>query len=220
MENSKLTSLTGEDFDAAFGWIDWRSSEQEVVDIVQSQLGADWTLQLTDDDERTLLTVQGADHIIPLTGTGSDRYVMLSSLAEIMKETHVAWLHKGRLEDDTHGVLVLPKDQSDELENRHVAWVEQHLSPLKKGVDGFSGLAIPYCGGEDNAPDFEKEHGAADDARADWQARINADAEKFLDRYTAQEEAANRKSLIGRFAFPVVIAILALIAVVIAIAPN
>ena len=44
MENSKLTSLTGEDFDAAFGWIDWCSSEQEVVDIVQSQLADDWTL--------------------------------------------------------------------------------------------------------------------------------------------------------------------------------
>ena len=69
-----------------------RSSEQEVVDIVQSQLGDDWTLQLTDDNGRTLLTVQGTDHIIPLTGTGSDRYVMLSSLVEIMKETHVIWL--------------------------------------------------------------------------------------------------------------------------------
>ena len=147
MENSKLTSLTGEDFDAAFGWIDWRGSEQEVVDIVQSQLADDWTLQLTDDDEHTLLSIQGTDHIIPLTGTSSDRYVMLSSLAEIMKETQ-------------------------------------------------------------------------DDARADWRARINADAEKFLDRYAAQEEAANRKSLIGWFGFPVVIAILALIAGLIAIAPN
>ena len=94
------------------------------------------------------------------------------------------------------------------------------MSPLKKGVDGFSGLALPYYGGEDNAPDFEKEHRAADDARADWRARINAGAEKFLDRYAAQEEAANRKRLIGRFGFPMVIAILALIAVVIAIAPN
>ena len=94
------------------------------------------------------------------------------------------------------------------------------MSPLKKGVDGFSGLAIPYYGGEDNAPDFEKEHRAADDARSDWQARINADAEKFLDRYAALEEAANRKSLIGRFGFPVVIAILALTAALIAIAPN
>ena len=82
MENSKLTSLTGEDLDAAFGWIDWRSSEQEVVDIAQSQLGDDWSV----------------------------------------------WLHKGSLEDDTHGVLVLPKCQSDELENCHV--VRQVLRDL------------------------------------------------------------------------------------------
>ena len=54
MENSKLTFLTGEDFDAAFGWIDWRGSEQEVVDIAQSQLGDDWTLELTDDDDRAV----------------------------------------------------------------------------------------------------------------------------------------------------------------------
>ena len=47
MENGKLTSHTGEDLDAAFGWVDWRSSGQEVVGIVQSQLGDGWTIQKT-----------------------------------------------------------------------------------------------------------------------------------------------------------------------------
>ncbi len=133
MKNSTLISLKGENLDTAFGWIDWRGSEQEVVDIVQRQLGDDWALKLTTDDERAVLTVQGADYTIPLTRTGSDRYVMLCSLAEIFKETHVVWLHKERLDDDTHGVLVLPRDQSDELKSHHAAWVEQHLSPLRKG---------------------------------------------------------------------------------------
>ena len=215
-----LVSLTGKEFDAAFGWVDWHSSEQEVVEAFESQLGDGWALQLKADDERSVLSVQGADHTVPLTGTGSDRYVMLSSLAEIFKETHVVWLHKGRIEDDTHGVLVLTKEQSDALMAHHAAWVAKHLLPLEKGVDEFRGIAIPYYGHEDNAPGFEEDCRAMDRARTAQQAKIKADAEKYLDRYVALEEAANRKSLVQRFGFPVTIAILVLIAVVIALAPN
>ena len=68
---------------------------------------------------------------------------MLSSLAEIIKETHVVWLHKGRIEDDAHGVLVLPKDQSDELENRHVAWVERRFGfPVVIAILALTALLI------------------------------------------------------------------------------
>ena len=220
MRIDELTSLTGEDLDAAFGWVDWRGSEQEVVEAFENQLGDGWDLKLNADNSSTVLSVQGVDHIIPLTGTGSDRYVMLSSLAEILKETHVVWLHKKGMEDDTHGILVLAKGQSDELTNHHGAWVTEHLLPLRKGVDEFGGVAIPYYGHEENAPNFERERGAIDQARADRRAEIEADAEKFLDRYIALEEAANKKSLVRRFGFPVTIAILVLIAVLIAVAPN
>lgn len=217
MKNSTLISLTGEDLDAAFAWIDWRSSDQEVVAAFGDQLANEWTLGFKADDENAVLTVQGDGHVIPLTGSDSDRYVVLSSLAEIFKETHVVWLHKGSIENDTHGILVLTKDQSDELESRHAAWVEQHLLPIRKGFDEFNGFDIPYYGHEDNAPGFGKERQTADQARAEWQAKVDADAERFLDRYAAQERAANKKSLIARFGFPVVIAILVLVAGLIAI---
>ena len=74
--------------------------------------------------------------------------------------------------------------------------------------------------GEDNAPDFEKERRAGDEARADRQAKINADAEKFLDRYAALEAAANKKGLIERFGFPATIAALALVATLITIVSD
>ena len=217
MKNSTLTSLKGEDLDAAFAWIDWRSSEQEVIAAFADHLGDEWTLGFKAGDENPVLTVQGADYIIHLTGADSDRYIMLSSLAEIFRKTHVVWLHKGSMEDDTHGILVLSKDQSDELEERHAVWVEQHLLPLRKGLDAFNGLDIPYYGHEDNAPGFGKERQTIDQARADRQAKVNADAEKFLARYEALEKAANKKSLIARYGFPLVLAILALIAGVIAV---
>lgn len=220
MRIDELTSLTREDFDAAFGWVDWRSSEQEVVETFENQLGDGWDLNLNMDNGDTMLSVQGVEYIIPLTDTGSDRYVMLSSLAEIFKETHVIWLHKKGMEDDTHGILALAKGQSDELTKHHGNWVTEHLLPLRKGVDEFDGIAIPYYGAEDNAPNFERERSAIDQARADRQAEIDADAEKFLDRYIALEEAANKKSVVSRFGFPVTIAILIFISVLIAVAPN
>ena len=218
MKAQALVSLQENALEGMFGWIDWRSSIDDVAEIFQMQIGDGAAISLIESEGETpSVSVSGETYPIPLTGTESDHYVLICSLAEVLRDTHEVWAHKASLQDDTHGLLVLTKEQSDELKEHHTAWVEQHLFPLPLGVDQFSGVAIPYYGHEDNAPGFEGERQAIDHARNERNAKIKADTEKYMDRYVAMERAANKKSLIERFGFPAVIGTLALIATLIAV---
>ena len=88
----------------------------------------------------------GVEYRVPLTRTGSDRYVMIHSLAEILKDRYATFMeaesHGG---SDTHGVIVVPHAQVEELERLHPGWIGKHLATLK-GIDGFSGLEVPRIG--------------------------------------------------------------------------
>lgn len=157
MEVDKLVSLEGEELDNQFGWIDWRQNDTEVIEIIKSQLPDGFSIDYMERDGGITIHYSGGSFSIPLTHTGCDRYITINSLAEIIGDTHDVWLHKRAMEDDTHGVLVLPKDHSDELVRNHASWVNNNLQALKKGVDEFSGLTITYVGHEDNAPGLANE---------------------------------------------------------------
>ncbi len=172
MELSEFVSLEGEDFADQFGWVDWRQDDAAVIEMFRSQLGDSASIEYV--EERGDITVQyrGRSYSIPLTHTGCDRYVVLSSLAELLRETHDVWLHKASMEDDTHGVLVLSRSFSRELAEKHASWVKESLQPLRRGIDEFTGLKIPYIGHERRKTEFEKEYRALEAARTEREAEV------------------------------------------------
>ncbi len=158
MDMDKLVSLKGTEFDKQFGWIDWRGSDAGIIDIFNSQLHDDYTIEYEDKEGGIIVRFRNNAYSIPLTQTGCDRYVMINSLAEIIGETHDIWLHKEAMDSDTHGILVLPKYDSNALTEKYASWVKNNLQPLEKGRDEFFGFKIPYIGHEDNAQNLEIEY--------------------------------------------------------------
>ena len=172
MDLSKFVSLDGEDFADQFGWVDWREDDTAVIEMFRSQLGDSAPVEYAEERGEITVRYRGRSYPIPLTHTGCDRYVVLGSLAELVSETHDVWLHKGSMEDDTHGVLVLSRRFSWELMEKHASWVKERLQPLRRGVDEFTGLGIPYVGHEERAPEFEKEYRALEVAGRERNAEI------------------------------------------------
>lgn len=158
-----------EAYGEAFGWIDHRALESEVVQAFAWQLDEGDVLAFReDDDDRVTPIRNGVEYRVPLTRTGSDRYVMIHSLAEILKDRYTVLLEAGSRQGDTHAVLVLPHAQVAELQQRHARWMQANLATLTPGRDEFNGLQVPWYGHEDAAPGFAHVH-AAKQARIEQQ---------------------------------------------------
>ena len=162
MPIDQLVALDEDAQGEAFVWIDWRSGEDEVVTDFAEQLDPADTLTFREDGDRVVPILRGVEHPVPLTLSGSDRYVMIHSLAELLKDRYTFWRHSDSTGSDTHGFLVLRNDESAELQRRHPKWVKKYLETLIPGIDGFSGLDIPWWGHEDHAPGFARQRQAMD----------------------------------------------------------
>jgi hypothetical protein len=191
-EDPKLDEDAREEaFDAyhdAFGWIDWRGMEHEVVEAVAWQLdeGDELTyiesINAADPADSVVPIRNGVAHRVPLTGTGSDRYVMLHSLAEILKDRYEIFMESDSAGgSDTHGALVLPHAMAADLRARHGKWMKKNLSTLD-GIDGFSGLAIPWLGHEDAAPEFTAKRQAMEARTAREGERMKARIEAMFPK--------------------------------------
>jgi hypothetical protein len=151
----ELVALDEEQRSEHFIWIDWRSFEVEVVEGAIQVLGEDGSLGFEEEDDEITVLYNGRRFEIPLTHTGSDRYVMISSMAEILKDKYVFWLDRGSAEGaDTHGLLLLTHAQSEELCRDHADWAAEHLLAFEPGFDHFSGLKVPFLHHPDHNPDF------------------------------------------------------------------
>ena len=160
MNIDELVRLNEEQLEDVFSWVDWREQDADIVAQFSQQV--DDTCKLTcevDADGLTLLTSSGRFRI-PLTKTGADRYVVLCSCAELCKASYDVWLYKPALDDDTHGFLVLTKEESAILRNKHSEWKKRYLSSLKLGKDLFNDVSIPYLHHEDRMNLFRKEYAA------------------------------------------------------------
>jgi hypothetical protein len=193
-------------YSEAFGWIDRKSRESEVVDAFAWQLDEGDVLAYREEPDGSVVPIRnGMEYRVPLTRTGSDRYVMILSLAEILRDRYAVFVEaEGAAGSDTHGVLVLPHAQVAEQERAHPSWIGEHLAPLA-GVDGFSGVAVPYYGHEEAAPEFSRQRARlehrAERARAEMAQRIEtaisgnaagvrwAAAERALAQRMAQRQA-------------------------------
>ncbi|KRA14986.1 hypothetical protein [Lysobacter sp. Root604] len=142
-----LVALDEDDLSEALIWIDWRSFESEVVTGFSDELAEDDAIGMLDEDEPRELVHRGATYAIPLTGSGRDRYVMIASVAQILKDRYSVFVHSDSYSDsDTHGFLVLTNTEADLARRQHADWLSRNFEPLPMGIDGFSGKPIAYLG--------------------------------------------------------------------------
>jgi hypothetical protein len=168
-----LVALDEEDLQERFCWIDWRSEEREVVEGFSEYMTAEDALTCVDEYDARTIVWRGETFAIPLTETGSDRYVMIHSVAEIVKDRYTVWGDPESIGgSDTHGFLILSNAVSDALMAQHPAWVAQHLRRLDPGMDEFNGIRVPWFGHETHAPDFEREHGAVQAQQAELKRMV------------------------------------------------
>lgn len=171
-----LVALDEEDLQERFCWIDWRSEEREVVEGFSEYMAAEDALTCVDEDDARTIVWRGDTFAIPLTESGSDRYVMIHSVAEIVKDRYTVWGDPESIGgSDTHGFLILSNAVSDALVAQHPAWVAQHLRRLDPGMDEFNGIRVPWFGHETHNPHFARDRAALQDQQTELK-RMLADA--------------------------------------------
>jgi hypothetical protein len=152
---TELTAKFEEDLDDCIAWIDWRSEEEEVVQAVQEQIAE--SLDCSWEGDEFFVHVNGEKLRIPLTFSRCDRYVTISSLAEILKEKYVFFLRDGYQGNDTHGLLIVTKECAADLRGKYGTWLNKYFGELVPGIDNFSGLRVPYLGNENHNPNLRAE---------------------------------------------------------------
>ena len=155
---SRIPLPSEDDYDA-YIIVDHREYELAIATGVAERLSPEHTLTAKETDDTILLGFQGQEFAVPLQFTPHDRYIMISSLAHLLREHYRFFLLESRLEDDTHYVLV-----ADEASVNAWGALPGHLVPLELGYDYFHGIHVPYLGGEDSAPDFEQDRQNVRDA--------------------------------------------------------
>lgn len=141
----------GSDEEDAYIWVDHRAEETEILDEISARIAPEDALIVGDYSDSGLpVTYRGAALEIPLTLSPHDRYVAISSAAELLKERYRMFLLASSLSDDTHGLLVVSNAEADR-------WgpLPTHLVPLDLGFDYFNQIRVPYIGHTDEAPQFE-----------------------------------------------------------------
>lgn len=140
-----------EDDEDAYVFIDHREEEGWIANAVAERLDSAHRLAVHEDadDGQIELEYAGVRHPVPLQFSPHDRYVMISSLAHLLREHYRFFVLKPSLDSDTHGLLVAPAQAV-------TTWgaVPDHLEPLELGHDYFHDIRVPYLGGEDAAPEF------------------------------------------------------------------
>ncbi|MBK8070687.1 MAG: hypothetical protein IPK34_01120 [Ramlibacter sp.] len=189
-----------EDDEDAYVFVDHREEETSIVEYVSAQLAPEDALEVDEDDGQITVRHRGQAHAIPLQFSPHDRYVMISSLAELLAGRYRFFVLKPSLDGDTHGLLVVPEADAQ-------GWptVPDHLLPLDKGYDYFGGIRVPYLNHEDAAPGFEEDRervAAAKDAmgglvQALFSGKLDASAAALLAQ-AAMKDPEARKAAEGK----------------------
>jgi len=141
----------GPDDDDRYIWVDHREEETSIVEYVSDRLPEADALssEFTNNDLR--VTWRGRDYSFPIAFSTHDRYVAISSLAELLKDRYQFFILDSSLHGDTHGFYVATSEQVQSWET-----APQHLVPLELGLDYFAGepLKVPYLNHLDNNPNF------------------------------------------------------------------
>lgn len=201
---AQIVSLDEDAFDDALLWVDHRSQEDEIIfevaDYLNEPLFAEWrddklwlcyansesganadsgaNLGSGASAEANAEAHTGSEAdkywLLPLTFTRHDRYVALSSLAEVLKDKYSFWLVEGRLGDDTHGLLILSHEVALQLQTEHAEWLAATLVPMQLGFDYFNEIKVPYLGHEDNNPEFVQQAEAINNSLLQLDKELNS----------------------------------------------
>ena len=140
------------DDDAAYVFIDHREEDTSIVSAIAAVLPDGDPLEMEEAGEDVFVRYQGSRHRLPLQVSPHDRYITISSLAEVLGAHYNFYVLEPSLTDDTHGLLVVPQARA-----RSWAGLPDHLVPLEPGYDYVHGIRVPYLNHEDAAPDFARD---------------------------------------------------------------
>jgi uncharacterized protein (DUF433 family) len=145
------------DDEEAYLHIDHRDEDEGIVLGISERLAEDDAIVPGDLVEGGMSVVyRGTNHIVPIAYSPHDRYITISSVAEILRERYSFFVHTPSLASDTHALLIADRAEA-------VGWraLPSHLAPLDLGFDYFGGIRVPYLGHTDAAPDFETDKASA-----------------------------------------------------------
>lgn len=147
--------------------IDHREDDEEIVNLVAAALGENDALRASWRGDELWISRRGRNYLIPHTISMHDRYVTISSLASILESEFLFFIETESTGSDTHGLLIVEKQQYDQLTEADVQPFLGLFTPLDIGLDYFSGIRVPYTGNPNANPDFArdaKQHKEASDA--------------------------------------------------------
>lgn len=150
-----------EDDEDAYIFIDHREEETFIASAISDRLAPEHALEVIEEDDSVSLAYQGQSYTVPLHYSPHDRYIMIASLAHLLREHYRFFLLKPSLDSDTHGLLVAGVGEVN-------GWPElpDYLVPLDIGYDYFHGIRVPYLGAEDSAPRFAQDRQQVEDSSA------------------------------------------------------
>jgi len=170
--------------DDVYIYIDHREEESSIVEYVSERLAPDDALAVGEDDEHMMVRYRDQDYLIPLQYSRHDRYIMISSLAELLGERYAFFVLEPSLGDDTHGLLVVKKSDLE-------GWpaVPAHLGALRLGYDYFNDIQVPYLHHENHAPDFAADRSKVDSSHAAMAGMMQSMFSGRMDEQTAAQFA-------------------------------
>lgn len=152
MPGSSHAAPPSADDDAAYVFIDHREDDTGIVSAIAAGLPAGDPLQMEEEGDDLFVRYQGRRHRIPLRFSPHDRYITVSSLAEVLGAHYNFYVLEPSLAADTHGLLVVPQARA-----RSWPGLPDHLVPLEPGYDYFHDIRVPYLHHEDSAPNFAQD---------------------------------------------------------------
>ena len=129
-------------FDTAFSWVygvivDWREYEEDLVRYFNEALDDSDSLSATYDDESSseVIIYNKEKHIVPLTESQADRYIVIRALQEILKGKYSFKLFAFSYMSDTHGFLVLPSLWWEKAESIYPQKVKELFMDITDTLD-------------------------------------------------------------------------------------
>jgi hypothetical protein len=162
--------------DDAYVIFEYNSEEDGIVaDVSRCLAEADALgFRYVDAEEAVYVSHRGRDWLVPLAVSYHDRYIMVSSLAEILKEHYTFFFDTGFHGETYHRLFVAATDTIAARGPR-----PEHLVPLQIGYDYFEGdpakgdvIRVPYTGHD--AADFAAASAASAATREGSKAMIDA----------------------------------------------
>ncbi|PMN70505.1 hypothetical protein [Enterovibrio norvegicus] len=147
----EVSEMSEEIIDEELIIVDWREYDDAIVEMIAEKVGSTDQMSAELLDEELWVCFNDERYKLPLTMSGHDRYVTISSLAWLLREKYDFWLMATNIEDDTHQILITSKVESEKLSKEYKEFVKNQLVQLQIGFDYFNCVDIPYLENENNA---------------------------------------------------------------------